>query len=53
MMVNGKIPELKKIAQEHDIKIGTIEDLIKYRTKHEKTVIKKNESSIKYRVWRI
>ena len=42
----ARLPELKKIAQEHDIKIGTIEDLIKYRTKHEKTVIKKNESPI-------
>jgi len=42
----ARLPELKKIAKEHDIKIGTIEDLIKYRTKHEKTVIRKNESSI-------
>ena len=42
----ARLPELKKIAEEHDIKIGTIEDLIKYRTKHEKTVIRKNESPI-------
>ena len=42
----ARLPELKEIAKEHDIKIGTIEDLIKYRTKHEKTVIRKNESSI-------
>lgn len=42
----ARLPELKKIANEHNIKIGTIEDLIKYRTKHEKTVIRKNESLI-------
>ena len=42
----ARLPELKEIAKEHNIKIGTIEDLIKYRTKHEKTVIRKNESPI-------
>mgnify|MGYP001346492622 FL=1 len=42
----ARLPELKNIAKEHNIKIGTIEDLIKYRTKHEKTVIRKNECTI-------
>ena len=42
----ARLPELKKIAKEHNIKIGTIEDLIKYRTKHEKTVIRRNETII-------
>jgi len=42
----ARLPELKEIAKEHNIKIGTIEDLIKYRTKHEKTVIRRNESQI-------
>ena len=42
----ARLPELEKIAKDHDIKIGTIEDLIKYRTKHEKTVIRENESLI-------
>ena len=31
-------PDLEKFAQEHDLKIGTIEDLISYRLKNEKTV---------------
>ena len=31
-------PDLEKFAQQHDLKIGTIEDLISYRLKNEKTV---------------
>ena len=31
-------PDLEKFAAEHDLKIGTIEDLISYRLKNEKTV---------------
>ncbi|MFK7793724.1 MAG: 3,4-dihydroxy-2-butanone-4-phosphate synthase [Gammaproteobacteria bacterium] len=31
-------PQLEKFAQEHDLKIGTIEDLIRYRIQHERTV---------------
>ena len=31
-------PDLEKFAEEHNLKIGTIEDLISYRLKHEKTV---------------
>ena len=31
-------PELEAFAKEHDLKIGTIADLIHYRTKHERTV---------------
>ena len=31
-------PDLETFATEHDLKIGTIEDLISYRLKHEKTV---------------
>lgn len=31
-------PDLEKFAQEHKLKIGTIEDLISYRIKNEKTV---------------
>jgi len=31
-------PDLEKFAEEHDLKIGTIEDLISYRIKNEKTV---------------
>lgn len=31
-------PELEKFAKEHQLKIGTIEDLIRYRIQHERTV---------------
>lgn len=31
-------PDLEKFAEQHNLKIGTIEDLISYRLKHEKTV---------------
>jgi len=31
-------PDLELFAKKHDLKIGTIEDLISYRLKHEKTV---------------
>ena len=31
-------PDLEKFAEEHGLKIGTIEDLISYRLQHEKTV---------------
>lgn len=31
-------PDLLKIAKEHDIKIGTIADLIRYRIEHEATI---------------
>ena len=31
-------PELERFAQEHQLKIGTIADLIRYRVAHEKTI---------------
>ncbi len=34
-------PELEKFAQEHQLKIGTIEDLIRYRIQYERTVYRK------------
>ena len=36
----ARLPELQKIADKHDFKIGSIEDLIKYRVANEKTVKK-------------
>ena len=36
-------PDLEIFAQQHDLKIGTIADLIHYRVKNEKTVEKVNE----------
>ena len=37
-------PDLESFAQEHQLKIGTIEDLISYRIKNEKTVARVAES---------
>jgi 3,4-dihydroxy 2-butanone 4-phosphate synthase/GTP cyclohydrolase II len=39
-------PDLEKFAEEHDLKIGTIEDLISYRIKNEKTVERVAQSDI-------
>lgn len=39
-------PELEKFAQEHDLKIGTIADLIHYRVIHERTIEKINEGAV-------
>lgn len=36
-------PDLELFAKEHDLKIGTIEDLISYRLKNEKTVERMSE----------
>ena len=35
-------PELEKFASEHNLKIGTIEDLIRFRIQHERTVYRKS-----------
>jgi len=35
--------DLEKIAQQHDLKIGTIEDLIRYRVQNEKTIHREHE----------
>ena len=40
-------PDLEKFAQQYDIKMGTIADLIQYRTVHEKTVSCINERVVK------
>ena len=37
-------PDLEKFAKEHDLKMGTIEDLIKYKIENEKTVERVAES---------
>jgi len=39
-------PDLEKFAQEHDLKIGTIEDLISYRIKNEKTIERVAETDL-------
>ncbi len=35
--------DLEKIAKQHDLKIGTIEDLIRYRVQNEKTISRQHE----------
>ncbi|MDQ0160837.1 bifunctional 3,4-dihydroxy-2-butanone-4-phosphate synthase/GTP cyclohydrolase II [Alkalibacillus salilacus] len=42
----ARVPELREIADEHDLKLITIEDLIKYRRKHEKLVTREVEVSL-------
>jgi len=42
----ARLPDLKKVAKEHDLKIGTIADLIQYRVRTEKTVERLNECSM-------
>lgn len=39
-------PDLEEFAKEHDIKIGTIADLIEYRMKNEKTVEQTSEQTL-------
>ena len=34
----ARLPELEEFAQRHGLKIGTIADLIRYRTEHESTI---------------
>ncbi len=42
-------PDLEKFAAEHELKIGTIEDLISYRIQNEKTIERVAESEIETR----
>jgi len=38
--------DLFKIAEQHDLKIGTIEDLIRYRVQNEKTILREHEATM-------
>ncbi len=42
----ARLPDLEKFAKKHDLKIGTIQDLIAYRRKQDKTVEKISEAKI-------
>jgi 3,4-dihydroxy 2-butanone 4-phosphate synthase/GTP cyclohydrolase II len=42
----ARMPDLKKFAKEHDLKIATIADLIEYRRLHDKLIERKNETEI-------
>ncbi|MGV6825426.1 MAG: bifunctional 3,4-dihydroxy-2-butanone-4-phosphate synthase/GTP cyclohydrolase II [bacterium] len=39
----ARLPDLLEFAKEHDLKIGTIADLIEYRVRNEKTIERLNE----------
>jgi 3,4-dihydroxy 2-butanone 4-phosphate synthase/GTP cyclohydrolase II len=39
-------PDLEKLARNHGLKIGTIADLIRYRTQHERTIERVVETSV-------
>ena len=39
-------PDLEKFAQEHDLKLGTVADLIEYRIRNEKTVERVAETNL-------
>ena len=42
----ARLPELKKIAKKHDLKLVTIKDLIAYRVKHESLITKEIEINL-------
>lgn len=42
----ARIPELKKIAQKHHLKMVSIEDLVSYRMQHDRLIHKKLDTSI-------
>ncbi len=48
-------PDLEKFAEEHDLKIGTIADLIHYRTMNERTVecVEQNELDTEYGLFKL
>ncbi len=42
----ARLPELEEFARGHDLKIGTIADLIRYRTEHESTIRRMAEADL-------
>ncbi|MCR4302035.1 MAG: bifunctional 3,4-dihydroxy-2-butanone-4-phosphate synthase/GTP cyclohydrolase II [Sulfuricaulis sp.] len=42
----ARLPELKDFARQHGLKIGTIADLIRYRTEHESTIQRVGECAM-------
>ncbi len=42
----ARAPDLVKFAEEHDLKIGTIEDLIRYRMEHESSIVRESEDAL-------
>jgi len=42
----ARAPDLIEFAREHDLKIGTIEDLIRYRMEHESSIVRESEDML-------
>ena len=42
----ARAPELVEFAREHDLRIGTIEDLIRYRMEHESSIVRESEDTL-------
>jgi len=42
----ARLPDLETFGAEHDIKLGTIADLIRYRIENERTVVRVTESKV-------
>ena len=42
----ARLPDLEAFAADHDIKLGTIADLIRYRIENERTVVRVTESRV-------
>ncbi len=42
----ARLPQLERFAEEHGLKIGTIADLIRYRTEHESTIQRVGECAL-------
>lgn len=42
----ARMPDLLEYAREHDLKIGTIEDLIRYRMQHENSITRESEMEL-------
>lgn len=42
----ARLPDLERFAEQHDIKLGTIADLIRYRIAHERTVVRVTETEV-------
>ncbi len=42
----ARLPDLEKFAEQHDIKLGTIADLIRYRIANERTVVRVTETEV-------
>ena len=42
----ARLPDLEEFAQQHDIKLGTIADLIRYRIANERTVVRVTQTEV-------